>query len=345
MENAPSPENQENISPSPEPEVLQPRVNDDGTVPPQTTPTPDNDTKTKPSRLRRRTFRPSHKATFIGIAAVLLILAINAVVIEVVLKKQSNNDDLSNKGQVTISSADLSRLGIDRNTIGGAGVELIVAPDAQFKGKLSVAGGVNVNGQLTLNGKLTGTSASFTQLQAGDTSLSKLSVNGDSTLSSLNLRKDLVVAGITKMQGSVTVSQLLSVGGSINVNGNLSIGGTLTVSKFSVQTLTVNGHLLTSGSTPGVGPGSAVGSYGTVSISGNDTAGTIYVAFGVGSHDGTFANVTFRTQYGNTPKVVVTPIGIGGTLYLTSVTTSGFTVAGSFPSGGYGFGINYIVVQ
>jgi cytoskeletal protein CcmA (bactofilin family) len=345
MENAPSPENQENISPSPEPEVLQPRANDDGTMPTQIAPPPAKDAEPKSGRPRRRTFRPSHRATFIGLAVVLLILAINVVVIEIVLKKQSGNDNLSNKGQVTISSADLSRLGIDRNTIGSTGVELIVAPDAQFKGKLSVAGGTSLNGQLTLNGLLTGTGANLTQLQAGDTSLAKLSVNGDSTLSSLNLRKDLVVTGITKMQGSVTISQLLSVNGSINVAGNLSVGGTLTVSKFSVQTLVVNGHLFTSGSTPGVGPGSALGSYGTVSISGNDAAGTIAINIGTGAHGGTLANVAFRAQYGNIPKVVISPVGVGGSFYLSNVTTSGFSVAvtSGLPSGGYR--INYIVAQ
>ena len=334
---------------TPEPEVLQTRSgNDETKVTPAGSP-PAAKTE-KSSRLRLRSFRPSHRATFIGAGVVILILAVNVVIFVVLLKKQAENE-LDKKGQVTINSEDLSKLGINRNSIGSRGVELIVAPDAQFKGKLSVAGGTSISGQVILNSKLSGTDASLTQLQAGNTQLSQLSVNGDSTLSNLNLRRDLVVAGTTNLQGPVTLSQLLTVTNSINVVGNLSVGGTLTVKNFSAQSLTstssltIGGHIVTSGATPFVSGGGALGSNGTLSISGNDAAGIVSINIGVGAVAGTLANVTFRTQYGGIPKVVITPVGVGANFYLPSVSTTGFSIAvtSGLPPGGYK--LNYIVVQ
>lgn len=295
---------------------------------------------------RHRTYHPSHKATFIGLAVVIAILGINAGALTFLLKKQAKNDNLAKNGQVTISSEQLSKLGINRTTIGGAGVDLIVAPNAQFKGNLSVAGTTRLSGELILNSKFTGTDATLLQLQAGKTQLSDLNVNGDGTISTLNLRKDLLVAGTTKIQGPVTINQLLTVVNSANVTGNLAVGGNLSVNKFSVQSLVVNGHLLSSGSTPNVGPGgAALGSNGTVSISGNDTAGTIAVNTGVGASAGTLANVAFHTQYASLPRVVVTPVGIGATIYITNLTIGGFSVAvtSGLPPGGYL--INYIAIQ
>lgn len=326
----------------PTPETLQPRSNDAAAAA-QPSPTPPQNQSKKP---RRRSYRPSHKATFIGIAVVAVILAINAVILQVVLKKQAKINDLVSSGQVTISSAELSKLGVNRSSIGSSGTELIVTPDAQFKGKLSVAGSATIGGQLILNDKLNATSASLTQLQAGKTALSDLNVNGDATASTLNLRKDLVVQGLTQLQGPVTLNQLLTVNNSINLSGNLSVGGVLAVNKFSVQSLIIAGHLTTSGPTPNVGRGgSALGSNGTVAISGNDAAGTVSVNTGVGATAGILANIAFHTQYADAPRVVISPIGIGANFYITNLSIGGFSIAvtSGLPPGGYRF--NYIVVQ
>ncbi len=273
------------------------------------------------------------------------ILLINAVVFGVVLKKQTTTDNLASKGQITISSNDLNRLGINRTALGSSGVKLLVSPDAQFKGKLSVDGSTAIGGEVVLNGKLTGTDASLNQLQAGNTSLAQLNVNGDGTLSTLNLKKDLVVAGITHLQGAATFAQLLTVTNNVNVTGNLAIGGVLSAKSFSIQTLSVSGHLISSGPTPAVGPGSALGSNGTVSISGNDASGTVAINIGAGASGGTLANVAFKTQYGAVPKVVISPVGIGGEFYLSNITTGGFSMAvmNGLPPGGYR--INYIIEQ
>jgi hypothetical protein len=339
MDNAPS----STPNPSqPAAEELLPRVA--GAPQPAAAKPPD---PTVAKKLLRRNYRVGHRATLIGIGVVMLILLINAVVIGLILKKQAKQNDLAAKGQVSISSADLNRLGINRGTVGDSGVLLTVAPDAQFKGKLSVDGNTVLSGQVVLNNKLTGTDANITQLQAGKTSLAQLDVNGDSTSNTLNLRKDLVVAGVTQLQGAVTIGQLLTVNNNLNVLGNLSIGGTFSAKSLaSNSTLSIGGHIITSGATPGIGRGgAALGSNGTVSIDGNDAAGTVSVNIGTGSSPGTLANISFHNNYGNPPRIVITPIGAGAPFYILNVSVGGFSigVSAALPPGGYQ--LDYIVMQ
>jgi cytoskeletal protein CcmA (bactofilin family) len=330
---------------SPQPEELKPRVEGSANTPPASTAP---QTSVKP---RHRSYRPSHKATFIGIAAVIAILAINAAVIGFLLKKQAKDGGVGGKGQVTLTNADLSKLGINRNAIGDSGSELVVSPNAQFKGRVNVAGDTNLSGQLSLNGKILGTNASFTQLQSGKTSVSELDVNGATTVSSLNLRKDLVVAGNTQLQGTVNLSQLLTVNNSANIIGNLSVGGTLTVGTFSARsltstsTLTIGGHVITNGLSPSLAPGNALGSNGTASVSGNDAAGAIAINIGVSASGGTLASIAFHNQYSAVPRVVITPVGVPGNFYIFNLTTSGFSVgvASGLPPGGYR--INFLAMQ
>ena len=325
-------------SAAPQPEVLQPRT--DAAAPPA--PTPKSEPAKKP---QHRTYRPSHRATLIGLAAVIAILAINAAVIALLLKKQAAKDSLNAKGQVSLSSSQLNSLGINRSDLGPSDVQLTVAPNAQFKGTLSVNGSTTLGGQVNLNSKLNASSADITQLDAGNTNLTQLNVNGNGTLNTLNLRKDLAVAGVTQLQNALTVNN------NATVSGNLTVGGTLSVNTFSarsltsVTSLTVGGHIITGGPTPGVSRGGATGSNGTVGISGNDTAGAISINIGAGAPSGTLANVTFHSRYGDIPHVVITPVGVGANFYVLNLNTAGFSVgvASGLPPGG--FVINYIVEQ
>lgn len=307
------------------------------------------DSKVKPPKLHRRgSYRPSHKATFLALIVVIAILLINGGVIGFVLKRQSSIKQKVDTGAVTISQDALAKLGVNQTPVNDKGLELQVNPNAQFNGDVKIAGSATVAGQLTLNNKFNATAASFNSLQAGKTSLSELNVNGDGTLSNLNLRKDLTVEGASQLQGRVTIPQLLTVA-NVNVTANLSVGGTLSVRDFragsitSGSTLTIGGHVITGGSTPGVSRGSALGTYGRVGISGNDAAGTVSASAGVSGSSGEIACVSFARAYATTPHVVVTasaPLNI----YI-SRNPGGFCVyAGSSVSpGGYFF--DYIVEQ
>jgi len=334
---------------APAPEVLKPRSEDGGsaTAVPNETVLPASSEEGK--KIRKRTYRPSHKSTFIALGVVVAILAINAVVLGFVLKSKSANDP--NRDQVTIDADVLEKIGVNRSELGSSGVQLTVGPDAQFNGKLTTAGDVNIGGQLKLNSKFSANDAALTVLQAGDTALSKLNVSGDTTLTTLNLRNALNVTGASQLAGPVTISQLLTVNNNMNILGNISVGGVLSTASFvardlaSTSTITVGGHIITTGATPALGQGNALGSNGTAAISGNDTAGTVSISIGVGAGAGTLANISYVNNFARTPRVVITAVGVPGNFYITNSTTGGFSmaVASGLPPGGYT--INYIVMQ
>lgn len=348
MADTPSSGSKDKTSQSPAPEVLRPKAD---TAAPVSETTASSLKSKMPQRPRRGTYRPSHKATFIGLAVVVGILAINAGIITFVIRGQSQANSERTFGDVTLSPGALDKLGVSRNPVGTTGTELVVGPDSRFNGKMTVASDVSIGGQLTLNSKFSANDASLTKLEAGNTSLGQLNVNGDGTISTLNLRKDLSVVGITRLQGPVTISQLLTVNNNLNVAGSLAVGGTLSARSFQASslisdtTLTIGGHIITRGSAPNVGSGPAVGSNGTVSISGNDASGTVAVNTGTGAGGGIVAQVAFRSQYGTTPHVVVTAVGSGvGSVYVTR-SVGGFSIGVNGPLAPGGYAFDYIVMQ
>ncbi len=299
----------------------------------------------------RTTYRPSHKATFVGLAVIVAILAVNVAVITFVIKKQSGGLSQANQAEVVLTPGVLDRLGVNRGTVGDSGVELVVAPNSRFSGKVQVGGDVSIGGELKLNSKFTATDASLAQLEAGKTSLADLNVNGDATVSALNLRNNLAVAGQTRLQGPVTINQLLTVANNANIAGNLAVGGVLSTRGFQAtnlvvdSTLTIGGHFITRGSPPTATPGPGLGNNGTMSISGTDAAGTISINTGTGAQGGILANVTFRNQYGSSPRVVATVIGGGTGSVFVNRNTRGFSVGINGPIAPGGYAIDYIVMQ
>lgn len=303
------------------------------------------------SRRRRMTYRPSHKATFIGLAVVIAILVLNGGIIAFFLNQNTATEDTGSSNAITLSSSVLDKLGVSRNAVGNTNEELAIGPNTKFGGTIIVNGDTSIGGALTLNKKLSAQDATVTTLQAGNTSLQTLGVNGDITATNINVRTDLAVAGATRLQGAVTISQLLTVNNNVNVVGNLAVGGTLTARSFQANnlitenTLTIGGHIITVGAAPSVGRGGATGNAGSVSISGNDTSGTVAVNTGTGAGNGLLAQVAFRKAYSSIPHVVATPVGGPiGSYYITR-TAGGFSIfsANAIAPGGYAF--DYIVMQ
>jgi len=346
MDKEPESKTENTSNEPPAPEVLRAQFDDPSNSAPTTGPVV-TETKLKP---RHNIYRPSHKATFIGLAVVVAILLVNAGIILFLMNIQSKNNSEVTIGGVKISPAVLQTLGVSRNTVGKSGSELVVNPDAKFTGNVTVGGDISIAGQLKMNSNLLANDATFTKLQAGDTSLGQLNVNGDATISSLTLRKNLSVAGSTTLQGPVVIDQLLTVSNSMNVAGNLAIGGTLSARYFDASsltsdtTLTIGGHIITRGSTPSVSKGSGLNVVDTVSISGSDTSGTVDVNVGAGTRSGIVANITFVNKYGSTPNVVITPVGSGVSDAYIFRTSTGFSIGvASIGVGGHSF--DYIVMS
>lgn len=207
-----------------------------------------------------------------------------------------------------------------------------------FKDKVAVDNGLSVNGPVTVTGQQTA---------------STLSVTGQADLASANVKSNLVVAGSTDLQGAVTFKSLLTAANGLNVVGNSSFSGDLVVGNFTANGANFNGvthinnHLVIGGGTPGISAGGGAGSAGTASISGSDTAGTVTIGVGVGGGAGSLANISFRSSYGSTPRVIISPASSQSAIlqYYVSRSSGGFAInSASAPApGSYVF--DYMVVQ
>ena len=307
------------------------------------------------SEVKKRllTFRPSHKAMFIGLGVVVIILGINAVVLGYLLSKESSNQKALDAKGVSISPATLSKLGVNDSSIGNSNEKLIVDPTAQFNSQLTVAGNVNIGGQLHLNSTLNATNANFSQLQAGSATANSININGAATASTLGVRSNFEVGGTATFQNAMTVAGLLSVNASAAVASNLSVGGELSATTIATSNIVASGsievesHIITAGGSPSVSRGAALGSYGSVSVSGDDIAGTIALGVGAGapSGGGVAAYVVFHSPYSSPPVVVITPLGSYAPFFIGSVGTNSFTIYSASGLSPGGYQINYMVEQ
>jgi len=105
----------------------------------------------------------------------------------------------------------------------------------------------------------------------------------------------------------------------------------VTVANLTVSgTLSVDGHIVTSGTAPTIAATSAACSSPTISIAGTDTTGTITVTTGTQCADaGQLATIAFSQPYAAAPQVELTAVNAAAALlpiYRTTSTT-GFTLS------------------
>lgn len=194
--------------------------------------------------------------------------------------------------------------------------QLTISPDTLFKNTVAVQGALNTTGDLDVGGNLT--------------------VNGKTTL-----------------QGAVGINSNLAVRGSLSVGGALSATslnvGSLVVTTLNASgSLNFGGHLIPSGTTPTVK--TSVGtSGGNVTISGNDTAGTITINIGNGSLvAGEMAIINFYAPFTTTPKVQLTPITSSASAlnYYATRSATFFTInTSTVPTVGASYVFDYLVTQ
>ena len=177
--------------------------------------------------------------------------------------------------------------------------------------------------------------------------MSGLIQNGDSaTLTNLSLTGNLDITGNLNVSGATNLDTL-TVTNSITtqtlvVNGSASFNGSLSV----------NGHILsanTSGTTTAT-PGPAACTAPTVTLSGNDTSGTITITTGSGcTNTGTLATVTFAHGYGGVPRVLLTQAETNAAklrFYNGSSTSSTFTIdTNTIPTSSTTYKYSYFIIQ
>ncbi len=235
----------------------------------------------------------------------------------------------------TLSQSQLSQLSTIGNNLGTSGQVLNIGADTLFRGKATVSGNLSVGGTFSANGPVT---------------LSQLNITGSSALSGLSVGSNLSVNGATTLNDAVTVQKLLAVNGTLSVNGTANVNTlaatTITVKNISISGPLTIGHLITQGPTPTASAGGAIGGGGTISVSGNDTAGTINMNTG-GYGGGTLMTVTFRAAYGAAPHILLSPrsgLAALAAIYVLPSTT-GFTVVAASGGGAGTMTFDYFVAQ
>lgn len=250
----------------------------------------------------------------------------------VVLQAQKNNAPTTPANVASLTDKQIAELKGNATVVGNSKQTLDVQSSAIFDSQVLLRNDLNVAGAIKAGGA--GTFQSITVGGTGDFSdvhiNNSLGVVNDSNLQgNLTVHKDLVVNGSTTL-GTVSISQLTV--GSLNYNGDFLISK----------------HITTSGSIPGKSSGPAVGSGGTTSLSGTDTAGTIVVNVGGAPSNGVLVNVTFSQKFTSTPHVVISPSNstAAGLAYYVTKSTTGFSISlANSPNAGTILSFDYIVVD
>ncbi len=258
-----------------------------------------------------------------------------AVIIVVTISISSRNQDPAN---ILFEGTDISQETIDElltqeSIVGTVDQTLTVAANSIFNGKvlikdsLDVAGAINVGGALSLPG---------------------ITVSGESNFEDVNVANNLAILGSASIQQNLTVQQ------SLDVTGNVAIGGILSATAIQSDSIQFTGdatltrHIDTGGSLPSISSGTAVGSGGTVSVSGNDIAGTVTINTGGSPPAGFFATINFVSAYNSTPNVQITPVGSSGAglNYYVTRDTNGFRIGTTnTPASGTTYTFDYFITE
>jgi cytoskeletal protein CcmA (bactofilin family) len=259
-----------------------------------------------------------------------LVIAGVVVAAAFVLNKKENNAVIKSQG---ISDDALKQLANSDVTVGEPKQVLNVQSSAIFAGKVLIKDGLQVAGQLQVGSNVV---------------LPNIAVSGTSILGTVQVNNSLSVAKDTALQGNATVKGNLSVAGTTTFSGNISAPQVTTNSLTINGTLNLTHHISFGGATPSHSRGTALGSGGTASVNGSDTAGSINVNTGGSPAAGCFISISFNQRFNGTPRVLVTPVGsaAGSLQYHVNRSSTGFSVCtANTPQSGASFGFDYFVID
>jgi cytoskeletal protein CcmA (bactofilin family) len=266
-----------------------------------------------------------------NIYLVLFFLLIVTGVTATIIALTKGSPKTADKKTATLTSEQLSKLEGSTTIVGESNQTLDVQSNAIFEGQVLVRKDVEVAGSIKVGGGL---------------ALSSVTVGGQGNFGQLQINGVLSVAGDTAFSGKLSVKEDLNVAGSGTFGGNLS-ANQLTISNLSLNgDLKINRHIVISGSVPAKSDGAALGSGGTVSISGSDSGGTITINTGTSPPAGCFVTISFKNQFSSTPHVIISPSNSNAAdlSYYTNRSASSFSVCTtSAPSASKTYIFDYIV--
>lgn len=273
---------------------------------------------------------------------VFLVLLAGSIAL-VLYVQDRNTDTESIRGEdfptSTLDESGFADLAGEQAEIDSTNKTLEIQANSVFDGTMLVRSSLEVQGQLRVGEELT---------------LNDITVAGQATLNNADISQDLNVQGNAQFDGAATVQQALSVNDNLDVTGNGAFGGSLSAGQIETGNLSfsgnleMNGRIITSGPQTSASSGSAIGSGGTVSVNGNDTAGTVNVNTGGSPGAGTLVNISFGQGYTATPRVNITPVGAasGDLDWYVTRTSSGFAIgSASTPGAGSNYSFDYFIVE
>lgn len=253
----------------------------------------------------------------------ILILLLSGVVITISYLQSKNNAKEAVIKSQSLTQNTLNQLANNDVSVGAPKQVLNVEANAVFAGKVLISGGLQVAGSTQINGSLT---------------LSGITVSGIGTFQQITTSGGLTVSGNTSLQGSTTIAQSLQVNGNTTVSGNLSTSSLTTGGLNLSGDLSLGHHLVTSGTSPLAQSNSNLGSGGTTSINGSDTAGNININTGSNPVAGCLVTISFNKSFSTTPYILLTPSSSDAASinYYVSRQTSSFSICDSTtpPTGG-----------
>jgi hypothetical protein len=268
----------------------------------------------------------------INIYYIFFILIVLIAVGGIVFAVKSSTKGTTGQKVGTLTSQQLAALKGNTTVVGDSKQTLDIQSNAVFEGQVLVRSDLSVAGALKVGGPL---------------SLQTISVSGNGTFGGLQVNGTFGVNGDTALQGGLTVQKNLTVSGTASF-------GSLAVSSLSVSTLQLTGdlsvvrHIVTSGTSVTRVAGTALGSGGTVSVSGTDTAGTVVVNTGNAPPAGLFITVNFAQKFASSPHVIISPVGFsaGSVTYYVTRDANGFSIGcATPPPAGSSFSFDYVVID
>ncbi len=291
-----------------------------------------------PERPGRKRHSPLHFAKKVTgklnvyLLAFILVLIVAGIIVFVAINSGRDSENVAVVSTQELTQETIDRLRNTDATIGDAQQILSIESNAVFAGKVLIRDSLELAGTLTIGGELNAPS---------------IAVGGVSQFDQLQANS-IAISGDTAIQGATTIQNNLTV------SGSGTFGGPLSAPQLSIDTLQLNNdlqlnrHIDAGGATPGRTNGAALGSGGTSSVNGTDTAGTVTVNTGGSPSAGCFITVTFAQAFNATPHVVITPVGSDAAQlsYYISRNTAGFSVCtASTPAAGRTYIFDYIAID
>jgi len=262
---------------------------------------------------------------------ILVVVVAGVIAAVTYFNSQKPADEPDIAGQ-TLTTEALKQLANTDASVGNTSQTLTIQGNAIIAGETLARGNLNVAGNLQTGGNITAPG---------------LTISGNVNLGSTQINS-LQVATNASIQGATTLRDL-------NVSGSSTFSGSITASQVTVSRLIMSGnavleipnHVSFTGASPNRTANAGVlGSGGTLSVSGSDTAGTININTGGVTAPGCFGRIVFQQPYTKQPHVLVTPVGspAGALQFYVERSTTGFNIcsANAAPNN-QSFGFDYFV--